>query len=486
MSDEITNKTIETIDLDRDVRIDPAWALRIPAALAMRRLALPLCSFGGEVAVAMADPADGSAIEAIARAAGRPVRVYRAPAEQIKTHLLRVFGDTRKTQQQAQTQPDDPIAQADEILRAAALRNASDIHLDPGRDGLRTRLRVDGILEDLALVPLAQQAALTSRFKIMAGLDIAEKRAPQDGAFNWQASDIRVATMPVKFGEKITLRLLDAAREKLTLDRLGLSDPQRARFERVLARPHGLALITGPTGSGKTTTLYAAIRQLLAGAPLNIITVENPIEYEIRGVAQVEIDTADKVNFTKALRGILRHDPDVVMIGEIRDAESLDTAVKAALTGHLVLSTLHANDAAGAVTRMLDMGLEPHLAAATLRLSAAQRLARRLCPACRRPAELTAEEAAAAGMPELAGRTAYKPVGCLACAGRGYDGRTGLFELMAPDAEIASMIAARATAADIAARLRAKGEPDLRDEAARKILAGETTAAEAARLILDV
>jgi len=320
----------------------------------------------------------------------------------------------------------DGVSLVDRILRAGLLVHASDVHLDPAADATRVRFRVDGELEDVLRIPAAQHAAVASRLKVLAGLDISERRAPQDGGFIWRMPsaggtlqapplDVRMATLPVRYGERVTLRLLEAGGKRLGLDDLGMNEADRAVFDRVLRRPHGLVLLTGPTGSGKTTTLYAAITELLKGRPLNIVTVEDPIEYEIPGVAQAEVDAADKVNFTKALRALLRHDPDVVMIGEIRDGESLDAAVKAALTGHLVLSTLHTNDARAAVPRLVDLGLDPKLVPATLRLAVAQRLVRRLCPECR-----------------VRGEQGWTAPGCAACGGRGYNGRIGLFELYAP------------------------------------------------------
>ena len=283
----------------------------------------------------------------------------------------------------------------------------------------------------------------------MAALDIAERRAPQDGGFSWRAPgpasssplDVRMATLPVRHGERVTLRLLETGGKRLTIDELGMCESDRAMFDAVLRRPHGLVLLTGPTGSGKTTTLYAAINELLRidGAK-NIITVEDPVEYEIPGVAQAEVDSADKVNFSKALKSILRHDPDVVMIGEIRDADSLDAAVKAALTGHLVLSTLHTNDAPSCVTRLVDMGLDPNLVPATLRLAVAQRLVRRICTECR---------GAAASA-------------CPVCGGRGYSGRTGSFEFFTPEN----------------GRTRT-----MRDDAMEKVAAGVTTLAEVTKAL---
>lgn len=315
----------------------------------------------------------------------------------------------------------DPVLLVDRILRAGLFLHASDIHLDPMEGFLRVRLRIDGELEDVLHIPAAMQSAVTSRLKVLASLDIAERRAPQDGGFVWRLQglaagtpplDVRMATLPVRHGERVTLRLLEAGGRRLGLDELGMRPADRALFDAVLRRPHGLVLLCGPTGSGKTTTLYAAIGELLrSGEPKNVITVEDPVEYEIPGVAQAEVDSADKVNFSKALKSILRHDPDVVMIGEIRDTDSLDAAVKASLTGHLVLSTLHANDAPSCVTRLVDMGLDAKLVPATLRLAVAQRLVRRVCREC----------GGASGAE------------CPVCGGRGFSGRIGVFEFFTPE-----------------------------------------------------
>lgn len=333
----------------------------------------------------------------------------------------------------------DSVRLVDRILRAGLLSHASDIHLDPSADSVRVRFRVDGMLEDVMRIPAQMQSAVIGRLKVLASLDIAERRAPQDGGFTWRmvgegsfgASplDVRMATLPVRHGERVTLRLLETGTERLSIDALGMNETDRAEFGAVLSRPHGLVLLTGPTGSGKTTTLYAAIRELLKGEALNIITVEDPIEYEIPGVAQAEVDSADKVNFSKALRSMLRHDPDVVMIGEIRDSDSLDAAVKAALTGHLVLSTLHTNDAKSTAARLVDMGLDRALLPVTLRLAVAQRLVRRLCPKCREK-----------------GADGYVPKGCDFCGGRGYRGRIGLFELYSPETGLSTSMAEDARA----------------------------------------
>jgi len=344
----------------------------------------------------------------------------------------------------------DPVLLVDRVLRAGLMSHASDVYFDPSATEVRVRFRIDGELEDVLRFPASISAAVTSRLKVLSELDIAERRAPQDGGFTWRmpgdaarrysSLDIRTATLPVRHGERVTLRLLEKDGARLTLNGLGFSDADRAAFDRVLREPHGLVLLTGPTGSGKTTTLYAAIQELLKGDALNIITVEDPIEYEIPGVVQAEVDSSDKVNFARALKSILRHDPDVVMIGEIRDAQSLDVAVKAALTGHLVLSTLHANDARSVPTRLVDMGLERHLVAVTLRLAVAQRLVRRVCTGC-------------------------GGAGCDRCGGRGLSGRIGLFEFYSPDGAIST---------------------SMREDAAAKVAAGLTTEAEVVRALGEV
>ncbi len=370
----------------------------------------------------------------------------------------------------------DSVQLVDRILRAGLFLHASDVHFDPFADSVRVRFRVDGQLEEVLRIPAAMQSALTSRLKVLASLDIAERRAPQDGGFTWQPVgmggftqaplDVRMATLPVRHGERITLRLLETGGKRLTLDDLGMAARDRAIMDKVIRRPYGLVLLTGPTGSGKTTTLYAAINELLKGEPLNILTVEDPIEYEMSGVSQAEVDSSDKVNFAKALKSLLRHDPDVVMIGEIRDSDSLDAAVKSALTGHLVLSTLHTNDAKSTVTRLVDMGLDPNLVTATLRLAVAQRLVRRLCVKCREAYEPTDAELAVLGVERAPRMVFYRAKGCPECGGRGYMGRIGLFELFEPDDKDAAF------------------QP-MRKDAAEKVASGVTSVAEVMKAVGD-
>lgn len=361
----------------------------------------------------------------------------------------------------------DPVALVDRILRAGLLMRASDVHIDPFESFVRVRFRIDGELEDVLHIPSSMQGALTGRLKVLSSMDIAEKRAPQDGGFTWRMNvpsssssnplDIRMATLPVRHGERITLRLLEVGGEKFSLDDIGLLPFQREMVNDILLKPQGLVLLTGPTGSGKTTTLYAFIAELLKGSAKNIMTVEDPVEYEIPGVSQAEVDSSDKVNFSKALKSILRHDPDVVMIGEIRDSESLDVAVKSALTGHLVLSTLHANGAVAAVTRLRNMSLANHLISATLRLSIAQRLVRTICRAC-------------------GGK------GCPSCSGKGLKGRTGVFEFFKIDAKASRLIADGASEEAILNSAVESGFVSLSLSAREKVLSGVITEAQAMRI----
>ncbi len=492
----------ESLDLDQ-VRVDPSCALKIAASLALRRQVLPFAVVEGHVYVACLNPDDRSALQAVERAVQLPVRPQRAEPESLRRALDRLFGDgsapapaagTPRSarpadRRRSEAESEDAVALCDDLLRSAAVRQASDIHIDPSKDGVRVRFRVDGALEDYRRLPLAAQSSMVSRLKVLAGMDIAEKRAPQDGRFTWStgsgghAVDIRAATLPTKYGERMTLRLLALQTESLTLERLGMARKDLACFSEAIQKPHGLVLLSGPTGSGKSTTLYAAIRRLIGQRELNVVTIEDPIEYDIAGVAQVEVDSADKVSFTKALRSVLRHDPDVVMIGEIRDGETADVAIKSALTGHLVFSTLHTNSAASAVTRLIDMGVARYLVAATLRLVVAQRLVRRACSHCREPRELSLEEATLLGNPTVAGRTVYEPRGCMYCANKGFVGRLGLFEMMPADAAFSRLIAGGAEEGDLVEEMRRRGGARLVDDAMEKLATGDTTVADVLRAV---
>lgn len=479
------------------VRVDPAWALRVPASLALRRSVLPFTMVDGKVYVACLDDQDEATLQAVQRVIDLPLAPERAEPESLRRALTRIFGDGKTPTPTSSTvirrvdlrtsdaDLKDATGLCDELLHAAIVRQASDVHLDPYEDGVQVRFRVDGQLERYRKLPLAAHNGVISRFKVLGGMDIAEKRAPQDGRFSHkfgptnQSLDIRVATLPTKFGERMTLRLLALQTESLTLERLGMSPRDLACFGEAIDRPHGMILLTGPTGSGKTTTLYAGLRKLIAHEDWNIVTIEDPIEYAISGVAQVEVDSGDKVSFGKALRSVLRHDPDVVMIGEIRDQETADVAIKASLTGHLVLSTLHTNSAASVLTRLSDMGVDRYLTAATVRLAVAQRLVRRLCSHCRQERPLTEAEARALDRPEAVGTTVFEPKGCLYCANRGFVGRLGLFELLPVDEDLARAIARGAEEPEIIAYAREHKVPRLVDDALEKLTGGLTTVKEA-------
>lgn len=387
----------------------------------------------------------------------------------------------KKSKASTEHHEEDIVALCNELMEIAFERNASDIHIDPEEHIILVQLRVDGVLETLRKLPKSIHAPIISRYKVLARMDIAERRMAQDGRFfqclgpQQRRIHIRAAILPTTHGERLTLRLLAVETEHLTLHRLGMSELAMRTFTTYTAQNQGMILLSGPTGSGKSTTLYAALRHRLANYPGRFITVEDPVEFDIVGVAQIEVDSADKVRFDTVLRNILRSDPDVIMIGEIRDFDSADVAIKAALTGHLVFSSIHTNSAAGVVTRLIDMGLEPFQVAATVRLCIAQRLARRLCPECRKPRRLTAAEAAAVGRPDAANATVYDPKGCPKCGGRGYKGRIGLFELLPIDEELARVIVEGKNEGDIIQLARQKKIPGLRDDAAGKLLAGVTS-----------
>lgn len=491
----------EVLDMDQ-VKVDPRWALRIPAHLATRRQVLPFARQNGSVLVACKDPTDDQSLQAVARYISEPLSVAAAEPDSLFRMIQRIFQDTvRWSGNQAEpiriqftgNKPVDPegdnvVALGDEIFHAALIRQATDIHIEPGTNCVRIRLRVDGALDDYRQLPLSVHNALVSRFKVMSGMDIAERRAPQDGRFTLNSDhnseiDIRTATIPTKHGERLTLRLLATQTHDLTLGKLGMSPRDLRSFEHGIDRPNGLILMTGPTGCGKSTTLYAAIRNLIDRKLLNIMTIEDPVEYVIDGISQVEVDTNDKVSFHKALRSVLRHDPDVLMIGEIRDEETAQTAIRAALTGHLVFTTLHANSAIGAITRLVDMNIKPFLIGSVARLFAAQRLVRRLCQKCKIPTKMTADQATAFNRDNIIGLDVFKPGGCKYCAGTGFMGRIGLFEFIPFDVEIAKIVASQPDESHIEKLLKERNCRMLADDGLQKLFDGQTSVEQVAAVI---
>ena len=355
------------------------------------------------------------------------------------------------------------------LLTQAAKDGASDIHIEPYERNSSVRFRVDGTLREVVRPNRALHAALISRLKIMAELDIAEKRLPQDGRISLRiggrAIDVRVSTLPSAHGERAVLRLLDKGDSKFTLESLGMSGDVLTSFHRLVQQPHGIVLVTGPTGSGKTTTLYAAL-QTLETATTNVLTVEDPIEYELAGIGQTQVNPKIDLDFAKALRAILRQDPDVIMIGEIRDFETAQIAIQASLTGHLVLATLHTNDAPSAVTRLTDMGVEPFLLSSSLLGVLAQRLVRKLCPHCKR----------------VDARGRYHPVGCDECSTTGYKGRTGVYEMMTADDKVRSLIHNRAAESQLFVAAEAAGLRSMREDGERLVEEGVTSAEEVMRV----
>jgi general secretion pathway protein E len=370
------------------------------------------------------------------------------------------------------------------LLLEAIKEQASDVHIETQERRLVVRFRVDGIMREVLEPRRALAPLLVSRIKVMARLDIAEKRLPQDGRVSLRVGghqvDVRISTIPTQYGERVVMRLLDRGATRLGLDHLGMSERDRGLFERLLARPDGILLVTGPTGSGKTTTLYAALGRL-NDRSRNIMTVEDPIEYSVDGVGQTQVNARTELTFARGLRAILRQDPDVIMVGEIRDRETAQVAVESAMTGHFVLSTLHTNTAVGAVARLIDMGVERFLLAPMLAGVVAQRLVRQLCPDCARPDTATRadrellEGALAIGTP--LGRAA----GCPACRGLGYRGRTGIYEVVAVDGEMESLIHGGAAEAELVALARRRG-PSLVEDGVRKIAEGVTTVEDVARV----
>jgi general secretion pathway protein E len=378
---------------------------------------------------------------------------------------------------------DAPVVRAvNALIGRAVERQASDIHIEPTEDSLKIRLRIDGALRDEPALPPALKSAFVSRIKVMSGLNIAERRLPQDGrlrlAVRGHDIDLRVATSPTIHGESVVMRILDRSNLPLDFQSLGFDPVTLDPFLKVLSRPHGIILVTGPTGSGKTTTLYAALASMNS-AERKILTIEDPIEYRLAGVNQTQVNPQIGLTFAQALRSFLRQDPDVMMVGEIRDLETAQVSVQAALTGHTILATLHTNSAAASITRLLDMGVEPFLITSTVNAVLAQRLVRRLCPACREPFAPSAQSLAALGVAPAGLERLWRPVGCAECGGSGFRGRVALLELLVTDAEIERLILARAEAREIqaAASLRTM----LRDGIA-KAAAGLTTLDEVLRV----
>jgi general secretion pathway protein E len=489
----------------------PLFADRLKTKFLRRVRAMPIAAPDGYTALAMADPLDGFTQAAVAAALGRPVgvavavpielesafdRLYAEPADNDDAAALldEVISDDAPMEEDAERLKDlaseaPVIRLVNQLIARAVETQASDVHLEPFPDRLRVRYRYDGVLHEVESPPARLQAAIISRVKIMARLDIAERRLPQDGRIKLTVRgheiDFRVSTIPALYGEKVVLRVLDRTAVEFDYAKLGLPAHIREGLERAFELPNGMVLVTGPTGSGKTTTLYTGLLKLNSVAR-NIVTVEDPIEYQLTGINQIQVKPQIDLNFANLLRSILRQDPDVIMIGEIRDLETAQIAVQAALTGHLVLSTVHTNSAAATVTRLRDMGLEDYLLTATLKAVLAQRLVRRLCPACKRAEEAPAALVERFRLDRLAGNRAivlYHAVGCPQCRGTGYRGRRAIAELLVPSRAIDQLIFDRADDTAIEEAAVAGGMRPIFDSGLLAVLDGDTTIEEVVRCI---
>ncbi len=514
--DDVLRALAIQLDLPFLPRVDveavpPDLAGKVPIHFAKASGILPLGRAGDAVRVAVADPLDTAAQDSVSMLLGAPVSPEVVPAAVVLDAINAVYdraadehdklmedletGDLESVAHELE-EPTDLLDADDEapiirlvnsLMFRAVKERASDIHINPEERDISVRYRVDGVLRDVIRPPKRFQASIASRIKIMGGLNIAEKRLPQDGRIRIKIAgkdvDIRLSTVPTAHGERIVMRLLDKSNVILDLGELGFEDWQLEIVDALVTRSHGIVLVTGPTGSGKTTTLYAALAKINS-PDLNILTIEDPVEIPLRGVGQVQVNPKIELTFANGLRSFLRQDPDVIMVGEIRDLETAEIAIQASLTGHLVLSTVHTNDAAGAITRLVDMGVQPFLVASSLVGVLAQRLVRVLCPECKRPYVPSAEERAQVGLSgeiwRQAGdpKTIFKAQGCLACGNTGYQGRTGIYELMLVDDDVRQLVLKSVDSSTIKKAAVNRGMLTLLQHGAFKVAQGITTAAE--------
>jgi type IV pilus assembly protein PilB len=491
--------------LDLDVfPVDMGAANLVVNTAAKRYQAVPVAFVDKRtLLLAMADPSNVLAVDDVAIMTGYEVRVAVASPDAIGDLISRmarlddvVSGESAAEESEdsraeivnlRETADDAPVVKlVNQIVAQAVERGASDVHLAPDGHEVRVRVRVDGILQDITTVPRRMAAGVVSRVKIMAELDISERRLPQDGRVSLTVDsrhvDLRVVTLPSVHGESIVMRILDKDSVVMKLEKLGMADTERERFEHAFHETHGAVLVTGPTGSGKSTTLYAALLALNTPEK-NIITVEDPVEYQLEGITQVQVSTKVGLTFATGLRAMVRADPDVIMVGEIRDRETAQIAVESALTGHLVLSTLHTNDAPSAITRLIEMGIEPFLVASAIDCVLAQRLARMLCSNCKQRTIVPAEVLRESGYKALVDLEAYEPAGCRRCSGTGYRGRLGIYEVMTLSPEIRRMALERRPSEEIRDVAIREGMRRLRDDGLEKVRQGLTSVAEIARVI---
>ena len=520
--DQLARAVAERFGLDhvelRNYKVDPDAAKLVTPAAVKRYQAVPV-SFVSDrtLLVAMADPANVLAVDDIAVMTGYEVRPAVSSGKDIEWLLERledpdfaavlldlddeevpeVKPQSTATGSMYDVREDKPIdfGSAGEdasviqlvhrIITEAVDRGVSDIHFEPQDGDMRVRYRIDGVLRDAAIVPEASVPAVTSRVKIVSDLDIAERRIPQDGRISMELEgkhiDLRVATLPAAFGENIVMRILDSSKALIAMETLGMLPQALERFSKAIGQSHGAVLVTGPTGSGKSTSLYAALN-MLNTVETNIITIEDPVEYQLDGITQVQVNPRAGLTFSSGLRSMMRADPDIIMVGEIRDRETAQIAIEAALTGHLVLSTLHTNDAPGAISRLIEMGIEPFLVGSAVDCVVAQRLARLLCSECKRRTTLTSDVMRANGFNVGLDLEAYEPVGCARCGGSGYKGRIGLYEVMWVSETIRGLTVAKEPSENIAHAAVHEGMMRLREDGLEKVRRGLTSIAEIARV----
>lgn len=491
-----------------DVVIDPEVATLVPEKLARRHNLIPIERREGRIVLAVADPFNVQGIDEVRVLLGEEVDLVLAKTEEIQAaideHLaakqslqtmlagmevddLEVVQDEADLTEREETEDNQIIKYVNKIILEAVKNRASDVHLEPFENEFQIRQRLDGVLYKMPAPPKAVQNAVTSRVKVMANMNISESRLPQDGRIRLRLAgkelDLRVSTLPTVFGESVVLRILDRSATILTLEQLGMSDAVRGKMERIIQNPNGIVIVTGPTGSGKTSTLYACVLKI--NSPTDkFITVEDPVEYEVEGLIQVQVNEKVGMTFASALRSILRQDPDKVVIGEIRDIETAEIAIQASLTGHLVLTSLHTNQAAGALTRLIDMGLEPFLISSTILGICGQRLVRRICPLCKTedtPSPELLKQIAPKGE-DPSRYTFYKGAGCPDCAGTGFQGRIGLFELLVVTPEIEELILEKAPANVLHGKARELGMQTMLEDGWEKAKNGITSLEEVLRV----
>jgi type IV pilus assembly protein PilB len=484
-----TQLKIPFIDFEKVV-IDPEVIALLPETLARKHKVLALGRRPGEILVAFADPLNIFAVDEVSRHLSSKVVTCVGVESLIVATIDRAYRvqDVSKAEKEPAGDESAAVAVVNNLLLEAVHKGSSDIHIEPTGNKVRVRYRIDGLLRVANNFPIDMHPSIISRIKILSQLDIGERRKPQDGRFEIPVSgrsfDVRVSTLPLNQGEKVVMRLLDKSKVKINMSSLGFSTEQQKLFEEHLLHPHEIALVTGPTGSGKTTTLYAALHYINA-IDKNIVTVEDPVEYELEGINQVQINPKADLTFASTLRSILRQDPDVIMIGEIRDEETAEIAIQAALTGHLVLSTLHTNDACGAITRLIEMGMPPFLIASSLGLVLAQRLVRLLCPNCRIPFSPPAALQEEFGLPFDDQRVFYQPGSCPVCDKAGYKGRIAIYEILPISKEVELLIMNEASSHEIFRQAQAEGLTSLRLAGISKMITGLTSVDEVMRVTMD-